>query len=126
MKKFQVIVAICFILFGVCLGIITGFVIVHLSIPSPIEPDQVRRNVRQELMIINGETGGQLEGKDYSENKWLSKTYNRWFYSLSKVEQNIIKFRDRISSWLLWLIGIGIIMLLSGIISLKKLESYNQ
>lgn len=114
MRRNRVIPVVCFILAGTCAGLCVGLIIAAQRIPSPTMPESIRQAMSQELVRIDDETGGMLENRDFSENKWLSMTYRQWFYSLSGIEQNVIRFHDDAVQWGLWLMGIGVFMVIAG------------
>ena len=123
MPKGRVIAIACFVLAGTCAGLCAGFIIAARAIPEPTMSESLREAVSGELERINDDTGGMLEKQDFSENKWLSAAYRQWHYSLSEVDQLVIKFHDDSLGWMLWLVGIGFAMAIIGVALRDKLKT---
>jgi hypothetical protein len=107
------IIFTCFILSGVCAGIYIGLVISARAILETIMPESVQKIISKELASIDDQTDGSLKEHDFSENKWFSDAYRKWYYSLSELEQNIIKFHDASLKRMVWLTvtGIGLVII---------------
>ena len=114
MRRGRIIAVVCFVLAGTCAGLCAGFIIAARAIPRPTISESLREAISDELKRIDDDTGGMLEKQDFSENKWLSAEYQRWYYSLSEVDQRVIKFHDDSVRWMLWLMGIGFAVAIIG------------
>ena len=121
--KYQYLVLICFVLAGTCIGLFVGFIIAERYIPIPTMPETVAKVISHELVRINDKVGGILEKQRFSQNKWLSDAYCQWFFSLSEVEQNVMKFHNTSLRWSIWIAGIGISMLIVGSLLLNNTKS---
>ena len=126
MRKGRVIAIACFVLAGTCAGLCAGFIIAARAIPRPTMSESLREAISDELERINDDTDGMLEKQDFEENKWLSAEYRQWYYSLSEVDQHVIKFHDESVTWMLWLVGIGVAMAIIGAALRDKLKPREQ
>lgn len=120
MKRDRLITIACFALAGTCAGLCAGFIVAARVIPVPHMPQSVKEAVSNEIEQINDELDGMPENQTGSENKWLSSAYRHWFYSLSKVEQHVIKFHDDSMNWAMWITGIGFAMVITGVLLRNK------